>query len=231
MADLGSGLKTIIMKGMESIGNAAASIANNTKTKVSEMSMVNRRNEILADFGNRAYGLWLKGEKFPEEMDELLKELKTLDERLNDLRTEKYTNIKQKKEEAAAPVLEVKEETDTTSGKEESLDEVENSSMEEESVDEVENSSVEEDMTDSGEEITTEEEVPVIRVEKEEETPKTSVPASSAIDDLFNKIPDSAEVNEKVGDMIDSLEDGLGRISSEIDKDLDKLTDKIKEDS
>ncbi len=218
MADLGSGLKSIIMKGMESIGNAAASIANNTKTKVSEMSMVNRRNEILADFGNRAYGLWLKGEKFPEELDELLKELKTLDEKLNDLRTEKYANIKQKKEEAAAPVPEVREETDTTSGEENSGDEADQSPAEEE-------------MTNSAEKKAPEEEVPVIRVEKEEETPKSSAPVSSAIDDLFNNIPDAGQVNEKVGDMIDSLEDGLGKISSEIDKDLDKLTDKLKGDS
>ncbi len=225
MADLGSGLKSIFMKGMESIGNAAANIANNTKTKVNEMSMVNRRNEILADFGNRAYGLWLKGEKFPEELDELLRELKTLDEKLNDLRTEKYANIKQKKEEAAAPVLEVKEEADASDADGAPAEEESAPSEEEENT-----PSPEEENTDSAGEEAPEKEVPVIRVEKEGEAPKTPAPVSSAIDDLFNKIPDTAQVHEKVDGMIDSLEDGLGRISSEIDKDLDKLTEKIKED-
>ncbi len=220
MADLGSGLKSIFMKGMESIGNAAASIANNTKTKVSEMNMVNRRNEILADFGNRAYGLWLKGAHFPEELDELLRELKELDEKLNDLRTEKYANIKQKDEEKAAPVLEVKdEEAEKASGDE---------PAEEDAVPGQAVSSGEE-AADVGEPAPADE-VPVIRVEKEGDAPEKSASASSAIDDLFNQVSDAEKASQQVGDMLDSLGNGLDRASKEIDRDLDKLSDQIKGD-
>ncbi len=220
MADLGSGLKSIFMKGMESIGNAAASIANNTKTKVNEMNMVNRRNEILADFGNRAYGLWLKGEKFPEELDVLLQELKTLDEKLNDLRTEKYANIKQKADEKAAPVLEVRQDDAEASPE----DQEEGA----EPVPEQEESSAEEN-ADAGETAPADE-VPVIRVEKESDPSEKPASASTAIDDLFSSISDAEKVNEKVGDMLDSLGEGLDQVSKEIDKDIDKLSDKINGD-
>ena len=38
MADFGSAVKNIWMKGMEAIGNTASSIASNTKYKVEEMT-------------------------------------------------------------------------------------------------------------------------------------------------------------------------------------------------
>ncbi len=197
MADLGSGLKSMFMKGMESIGNAAASIASNTKSKVDEMNMVNRRTEILADFGNRAYGLWLKGESFPPELDSLLKELKDLDERLNDLRAEKYANIKKKAEEKA-PVIQMPPEEEAPEAPAEEPEEA------------------------------PAEEVPVIRVEKEGDAPEASTPVNDAIEDLFSQVPDGNQVRDKVNDALDSLEDGLGQLSGEIDEGLEKLSDKIK---
>ena len=54
MAEFGNNLKNIWMKGMEAIGNTASSIASNTRFKVDEMNMVNRRAEILKDFGAKA---------------------------------------------------------------------------------------------------------------------------------------------------------------------------------
>ncbi len=203
MADLGSGLKSMFMKGMESIGNAAASIASNTKSKVDEMNMVNRRTEILADFGNRAYGLWLKGESFPPELDSLLKELKDLDERLNDLRAEKYANIKKKAEEKA-PVIQMPPEEEGQS------EEAEAPAEEPEEAE------------------APREEVPVIRVEKEGDAPEASTPVNDAIEDLFSQVPDGDQVRDKVNDALDSLEDGLDQLSGEIDEGLEKLSDKIK---
>ncbi len=201
MADLGSGLKNIFMKGMESIGNAASSIATNTKTKVNEMNMVNRRNEILADFGNRAYALWLKGEHFPEELDALLKELKDLDERLNDLRTEKYANIKQKEEEKA-PVLQVEK--------------AEEAAAEEEAPEEEAPAEETDEEKDSGAE------VPVIRVESQ-----IPASASSAIENLFAQVPDSGEVSQKVEETLDSIGEGMEKLSREIDEGLDAIQDKL----
>lgn len=75
---------------MKAIGNTAASIANNTRYKVDEVTIQNRRREVLGDLANKTYALWLKGESFPESMTRMLEELKHLDEQLNDIRAEKY---------------------------------------------------------------------------------------------------------------------------------------------
>lgn len=94
MAEIGKSLKGIWLKSMEAISNTASNIASNTKYKVDEMNIVNRRREILSDFGAQAYELWQKGEKFPEPLDALLKELCELDEALNAIRTEKLAGVK-----------------------------------------------------------------------------------------------------------------------------------------
>ena len=89
MAEYPKGFKGIWMKGMEAIGDTATKIASNTKYKVNEMNMVNRRREILSDFGEKAYALWQKGEQFPAELDALLGELSQLDAALGEIRAEK----------------------------------------------------------------------------------------------------------------------------------------------
>ena len=66
---------------MKAIGNTAASIANNTRYKVDEVTIQNRRREVLGDLANKAYAL---------SMTRMLQELKQLDEQLNDIRAEKY---------------------------------------------------------------------------------------------------------------------------------------------
>lgn len=103
MVEFGKNLKGIWLKGMEAISNTASSIASNTKYKVDEMNIVNRRREILSDFGAQAYELWQKGERFPEALETLLKELSTLDEELNAIRTEKLAGVKTDAAEDAAP--------------------------------------------------------------------------------------------------------------------------------
>ncbi len=91
MAEIGKNLKNLWLKGMQAIGTTASNIASNTKYKVDEMNLINRRREILNDFGAKAYSLWQKGESFPDELERELCELKELDEKLNDLRAERLT--------------------------------------------------------------------------------------------------------------------------------------------
>lgn len=88
--DIRDRAKALWLRGMKAIGNTAASIANNTRYKVDEVTIQNRRREVLGDLANKAYALWLKGESFPEPMTRMLDELKQLDEQLNDMRAEKY---------------------------------------------------------------------------------------------------------------------------------------------
>lgn len=90
--DLKDRFKSLWLKGMKAVGNTAASIANNTRYKVDEVTIQNRRREVMNDLANKAYALWLKGEAFPEPMDKMLEELNQLDEQLNDMRAEKYAS-------------------------------------------------------------------------------------------------------------------------------------------
>ncbi len=106
MADLGKNLKTAWMKSMEAIGNTASNIASNTKYKVQEMNLINRRREILSDFGAQAYEMWQKGEQFPEKLSKQLEELSRLDEELNAMRTERLAGVTTEKVATEAPAQE-----------------------------------------------------------------------------------------------------------------------------
>lgn len=93
MAVFGKGIKGILIKSMEVVGNTANNIANNTKYKLDEMTIINRRREILSDFGAKAYEIWQKGASFPDILEEDLQELCELDIRLNELRMAKLSNV------------------------------------------------------------------------------------------------------------------------------------------
>ena len=93
MAEFGKGLKGILIKSMEVVGKTANSIANNTKYKLDEMTIINRRREILSDFGAKAYEIWQKGVTFPDVLEDDLQELCELDIRLNELRMAKLSNV------------------------------------------------------------------------------------------------------------------------------------------
>ena len=95
MADLGKNLKNILVKSMEAIGNTASNIASNTKYKVDEMNLLNRKREILNDFGAKAYAIWEKSENvnFPEELRKDLEELCRIDNLLVDMRAEHYSGL------------------------------------------------------------------------------------------------------------------------------------------
>ncbi len=243
MADFGSTVKNIWMKGMEAIGNTATNIANNTKFKVDEMNMVNRRAEILADFGSKAYALWQKGEKFPEELEEQLAELKKLDEKLNDMRAERYAGVKTEEERPEEEIPEketadgeaVTEEETEASEAEEAPEEGKTAAEETEAEEAVSEVPAEEAVSSEAEEpvIEASEEIPVIKVEKvpeEENAEKPATPLSDAINDLFEKIPSKEEVETKVNSALDSLGQSLQEFSKEIDEGLSSLTDKIKND-
>lgn len=114
MADLSDKMKKAWLKSMEAIGNTASNIANNTRYKVNEMTLLNRRREILSDFGARAYDLWQKGEVFPEELAKQLEELSQVDTQLNALRMERLAGVENPEGSGAAPEAENAPEADET---------------------------------------------------------------------------------------------------------------------
>ena len=239
MAEFGNNLKNIWMKGMEAIGNTASSIASNTRFKVDEMNMVNRRAEILKDFGAKAYELWQKGAHFPEELEEQLQELGKLDEKLNDLRAERFAGV-QVKEKEEAPAKEAAEETAETAG--EAVSDIEDTA--EDAAEAVEDAAeavteeIEETaaaVTEAAEEIAetpddpagAKESIPVIRVETPGETRQSGPTLSETINSLFDKGPSADEAVEKVNSALDSLESGLKQFGDGLDEKIDDLTKKI----
>ena len=233
MAEFGNNLKNIWMKGMEAIGNTASSIASNTRFKVDEMNMVNRRAEILKDFGAKAYELWQKGAHFPEELEEQLQELGKLDEKLNDLRAERFAGV-QVKEKEEAPAKEAAEETAETA--EEAVSDIEDAAEDaaEAVTEEIEEAAA--TVTEAAEEITetfddpaeeAKESIPVIRVETPAETRQSGPTLSETINSLFEKVPSADEAVEKVNSALDSLESGLKQFSDGLDEKIDDLTKKI----
>ena len=111
--DIRDKFKSLWIKGMKAVGNTAASIANNTRYKVDEVTIQNRRREVLNDLAHKAYALWLKGEQFPEPMNKMLEELKSLDEQLNDMRAEKYASSgKPVKPDEETEAAEINQETE-----------------------------------------------------------------------------------------------------------------------
>jgi len=90
MTDIFDSLKKTWIKGMEAVSSAASNLANNTKQKVNEINLDNRRREILSDFGLIAYELWQKGMELPKELNDLMVELSQVDEALNLLRIKPF---------------------------------------------------------------------------------------------------------------------------------------------
>ena len=111
-SDLNNKMKKAWLKSMEAIGNTASNIADNTRYKVNEMNLVNRRREILSDFGARAYALWQKGESFPDELAKQLEELSQVDAQLNAIRTERFAGIKTADEQAPKAADDAPQQTD-----------------------------------------------------------------------------------------------------------------------
>lgn len=77
MAEIGKTFREAWIKGMETIGSTANGIADSARYRVEKLNLQNSSREILSGFGEKAYALWKQGAAFPEE---LVKELRELDE-------------------------------------------------------------------------------------------------------------------------------------------------------
>lgn len=134
MVDIRNTMKDIFIKSMEAISTTATNLANNTKTKVNEMNMVTRRQEILSSFGAKAYELWKDGAQFPEELQALLNELAGVDAQLEELRAARMASAQQAQAEEA-PAEENVEEADAEETVEEAVEDIAEEAVE--AVDEV----------------------------------------------------------------------------------------------
>ena len=212
MADFGANVKKIWLKSMEAIGNTASNIASNTRSKVDEMNLVTRRSEILKEFGNQAYSLWQKGERFPEELEKQLRELEKLDEQLNDLRAERLAGVKTEKTEMGS----AEETPETETQDPEAAIDQEDEKPQEIPVIRVEKTETEADSAAAGAESA--------NPPAEKADPETST-VEDAIDALFDKLPTAQEAQEQVNQALDSLGESLKQFSSKLDEKLNDLND------
>lgn len=107
-------VKTMFIKGMETVGAAASSIANETRTRVKELNLASRRTELYAELSGKVYELWQKGVALPKELDEMVRELAQVDEELSEVRAQRVaeTKIAEEKASDSVPKIVVKDSLD-----------------------------------------------------------------------------------------------------------------------
>ena len=95
MADLGTTAKKFLEQSMQVVNKAATNIAVSAKLKVDEMNLTTRRKELRNELGNKIYELWNSGEQVPASLEEMLLEMKELDEKLQLLRESKAASAQE----------------------------------------------------------------------------------------------------------------------------------------
>ena len=86
MSDFGMKLKEMLGRSAKFIGRTANSTAKTAKYKVNEISTLNQRRELIADLGKKVFALCEQGLVLPDEANEIVAQIKKLDEELDALR-------------------------------------------------------------------------------------------------------------------------------------------------
>lgn len=88
MSDFSKKLKAILTGSAKVIGRTAKKVANATNYKMDEMSDLSQKRGLITKIGEKAYELYQQDVELPEELVELLNELKVLEENLEEKRRE-----------------------------------------------------------------------------------------------------------------------------------------------
>lgn len=82
MASLSNEIKTFFLKGLEAIGDAAASVSASAKQKLDLMRLESRRDELRRELPAAALEMWKEGFELPQKLRELIEELNDLNAQL-----------------------------------------------------------------------------------------------------------------------------------------------------
>lgn len=82
MANITEKIKTTWFKCVETLGQSAANMAESAKQKLGEINMEARRKEVEAELPVKLMQMWKDGAELPEELNDMLTELNTLEEDL-----------------------------------------------------------------------------------------------------------------------------------------------------
>lgn len=200
MSEFGQNLKNMVIKSFETIGTKAVNFAANAKQKVETYNLVNRQKDLFAALGEKVYQMAGKGTSFPEELAEDLAKIARIDEelkRLSEQEETEETNETEKAEGSGSAEPEIGREQETVAAEYTAKDDMD---------------------------------VPVIQVENEpaaEEDSRSDCPLSTAINDLFEKMPPMDKMVDKVNSSLDELGDSLKKFSGEFDKQLSDFADQM----
>ena len=197
MSEIGENLKNLVLKGIEVIGTKANDLASSAKQKVGEFNLENEQKDLFSNIGSKVYELFKQGADLPGELAEELKKAAEIEEKLKGIRTEKETDT---------------DCTDIPSYAEAASDAAAPETP----------AAAEYTAKDDGD-------IPVIEVEEPEKEDESmpDCPLSSAINDLFEKMPPVDKMVDKVNSSLDELNDNLRKFSGEFDKQLSDFADQM----
>lgn len=208
MSEIGQNLKNIVLKGIDLIGSKASDLASNAKQKVDLLSLTGQKNDLLAEIGKKVLGMSREGMAFPDEIQSLIQEVLKIDEELDSINAARKAQ-ESGPDQPAEPAPGNSNEDDLH--KEEPAGEMKTEA---------------EPSAEDGRE------VPVIEVEEDEEEEEKNdgeaeCPLSSAINDLFENMPQVDKMMDKVNTSLDELGENLLKFSGEFGKQLDDFTDRM----
>ena len=175
MTEIGENLKNLVLKGIEVIGTKANDIASSAKQKVGEFNLENEQKDLFSNIGSKVYELFKQGADLPGELAEELKKAAEIEEKLKGICAEKETDT---------------DCTDIPSYAEAASDTAAPETP----------AAAEYTAKDDGD-------IPVIEVEEPEKEDESmpDCPLSSAINDLFEKMPPVDKMVDKVNSSLDEL--------------------------
>ena len=197
MSEIGENLKNLVLKGMEVIGTKANDIASSAKQKVGEFNLANEQKDLFSTIGSKVFELFKQGSVLPDELAEELKKAAEIEEKLERIRAEKETDTDRTEIPSYAEPMSDVAAPEVPAAAEYAA-------------------------KDDGD-------IPVIEVEEPEKEDESmpDCPLSSAINDLFEKMPPVDKMVDKVNSSLDELNDNLRKFSGEFDKQLSDFADQM----
>ena len=101
MADIRRSVLEIFQQGMDTVNSAVNHVTNATRTKMDELTLQNRRKELLGTLAEVVYAQWQQGAQMPESLTEMLTEIGEVDAQLANIASQKQAEAAQK--EPSAP--------------------------------------------------------------------------------------------------------------------------------
>lgn len=213
MPDIGQNIMELVNRGMEAIGSKASALAANTKQKVNELAAQNRRNEAFGRIGQKVFELWKYGVVFPAELTQELEMILELDQQLTDSSKE-AEDIPDR----PLPTSDILNETGKAGSSDDQTAPVKDIAGPTSAPGlNPEDHPTEERQTVAEEEPETDETFPVS-------------PLSSAINDLFDSIPQVEKMADRVNSSLDEMGEQLKNFSDSLGKQISETADELSRD-